>query len=98
MVRVVSTAPVSSRRLSPRSATQLPRTAQAQFDAGRLVPAGQQLEPGDLVFFGTDISRVDHVGIVVDNQGDMVDAPHTGADVRVERIWSDFVGATRPSG
>jgi hypothetical protein len=30
--------------------------------------------------------------------GEMVDAPHTGAVVRVEPIWTDgFVGATRPA-
>jgi hypothetical protein len=30
--------------------------------------------------------------------GDMVDAPHTGADVRVEPIFTrDYLGATRPA-
>ena len=57
---------------------QLPRIAQAQYDAGPPVPAGQPLQPGDLVFFGADTSHVDHVGIVI-NQTEMVDAPHTGA-------------------
>ena len=75
---------------------QLPRTAQAQYDAGPPVPAGQPLEPGDLVFFGTSTSNVTHVGIVI-GDGDMVDAPHTGADVRIESYdWPDYVGATRP--
>ena len=43
---------------------QLPRTAQEQYDAGPLVPAGEQLEPGDLVFFGNDPNNVSHVGIL----------------------------------
>jgi cell wall-associated NlpC family hydrolase len=61
----------------------LPRTAQAQYDAGPLVTPGALLEPGDLVFFGASTSRISHVGIYA-GTGQMVDAPHTGADVRVE--------------
>jgi cell wall-associated NlpC family hydrolase len=77
---------------------QLPRTAQEQFDAGPVVPDAQQLEPGDLVFFGTGASDVTHVGIMV-SQTEMVDAPHTGAVVRLEPYdWSDYLGATRPTG
>lgn len=65
----------------------LPRTAQEQRDATTLVGSGQPLEPGDLVFFGTGPSSVSHVGIYVGASGGMsfmVDAPHTGALVRVE--------------
>ena len=41
---------------------------------------------------------VDHVGIVVGG-GEMVDAPFTGAVVRVEPYdWPDYLGATRPGG
>ena len=75
----------------------LPRVAQAQYDAGPPVAAGQPLQPGDLVFFGTDTDHVAHVGIVV-NQTEMIDAPHTGALVRIEPYrWSDYLGATRPA-
>ena len=77
---------------------QLPRTAQEQYDAGPPVPAGRPLQPGDLVFFGPDLAHVDHVGILV-NATQMVDAPHTGAVVRVEPYrWSDYLGATDPAG
>jgi cell wall-associated NlpC family hydrolase len=41
----------------------IPRVAQDQFDAGPSVPAGQPLQPGDLVFFGTSDTAVDHVPI-----------------------------------
>jgi cell wall-associated NlpC family hydrolase len=78
----------------------LPRVAQAQYDAtaNDAVAAGQPLEPGDLVFFGTDLADVTHVGIVV-GSGEMVDAPHTGAVVRIESYeWPDFLGATRAAG
>ncbi len=62
----------------------LPRTAQEQYDAGPPVPAGAPLEPGDLLFFGLGPNDVTHVGIYVGG-GQMVDAPHAGADVRVEQ-------------
>jgi cell wall-associated NlpC family hydrolase len=76
----------------------LPRVAQAQYDAGPPVPAGQPLQPGDLVFFGADPAYVTHVGIVV-SPGEMVDAPHSGAVVRIEPYsWADYLGATRPAG
>jgi cell wall-associated NlpC family hydrolase len=82
----------------------LPRVAQDQFDAGPLVPRGAPVEPGDLVFFGSSPWAVTHVGLYVGN-GDMIDAPHTGAFVRVEPtptalgapFGSDtLVGITRP--
>ena len=75
----------------------LPRVAQAQFDAGPVVTGEGTIQPGDLVFFGTGAAGVDHVGLYV-GAGDMIDAPHTGADVRVESAnWPDLVGATRPA-
>jgi len=75
----------------------LPRVAQDQFDVGPRLARGATLEPGDLVFFGSSTSGVDHVGIVT-GPGEMVDAPHTGAVVRVEPIFSNgYVGATRPA-
>ncbi len=76
----------------------LPRVAQAQYDAGPPVASGQPLQPGDLVFFGADPADVTHVGIVV-SPGEMVDAPHSGAVVRIEPYsWTDYLGATRPAG
>ena len=76
----------------------LPRVAQAQYDAGPPLASGQPLQPGDLVFFGADRADVTHVGIVV-SPGEMVDAPHSGAVVRIEPYsWADYLGATRPAG
>jgi cell wall-associated NlpC family hydrolase len=58
-----------------------------------------QLEPGDLVFFAYNThspSTIHHVGIYVGG-GNMIDAPFTGADVRVEPYdRSDYIGAVRP--
>jgi hypothetical protein len=87
----------------------LPRVAQDQFDASPKLGAGTELLPGDLVFFGTGPEGVSHVGVylgVQDGRTYMVDAPHAGADVRVEAFpatpgakWGSdiFVGATRPA-
>jgi cell wall-associated NlpC family hydrolase len=84
----------------------LPRTAQAQYDATEKLGPSDPIEPGDLVFFGGGPSDIAHVGIALGN-GEMVDAPETGEDVRVESFptafgapWGDesYVGSTRPVG
>jgi cell wall-associated NlpC family hydrolase len=58
-----------------------------------------ELRPGDLVFFATntsDPSTIHHVGMYVGN-GEMIDAPFTGADVRYDSAFrSDYIGAVRP--
>lgn len=81
-----------------RAGGQLPRVAQTQHDTGPGLPVGTDPAPGDLVFFGTDTAHVTHVGIALGQQR-MVDAPHTGALVRVEPIagFGHYLGATRPS-
>ena len=60
---------------------QLPRTAQAQHDA--LNPSRGIVTSGDLLFFGSGSHGVTHVGIEI-GAGLMVDAPYTGAFVRIE--------------
>jgi cell wall-associated NlpC family hydrolase len=76
----------------------LPRVAQSQYDATALNPVPlDQVQPGDLVFFGADLADITHVGIVV-SPGEMVDAPHTGAVVRIESYdWPDYLAATGPA-
>ncbi len=59
------------------------------------------LEPGDLVFFDPgELSPglPGHVGIYI-GHGEMVDAPHTGTDVRIDALsgWPPPMGAARPS-
>jgi len=80
------------------SGIALPHNAAAQWYAGTHVPI-DQLQPGDLVFFATNLndpSTIHHVGIYIGN-GQMIDAPHTGAEVRVESYnWPDYIGAVRP--
>lgn len=73
----------------------LPHSAAAQANYGRKIPLNQ-LRPGDIVFFGSPIG---HNGIYLGG-GKMVDAPHTGARVRVESFgtwfgWERLVAARR---
>ena len=77
----------------------VPRTVGEQWRAGREVPPGTPLAPGDLVFFSTVNPGASHVGIAIGGD-EFVHAPsHTG-QVRVERFsapyWATrFVGARR---
>jgi cell wall-associated NlpC family hydrolase len=50
----------------------------------------RDLRPGDLVFFG-DASYSYHVGIYV-GDGEMIDAPSTGAVVRYDSISGAWIG------
>jgi cell wall-associated NlpC family hydrolase len=72
---------------------QLPHSASAQYDVVRWHVKRGQLRPGDLLFFYRPIS---HVAIFV-GDGKMVEAPHSGARVRVIQIyWQYFTAAARP--
>ncbi|XVS62036.1 NlpC/P60 family protein [Actinosynnema sp. CA-299493] len=76
----------------------LPRTAQAQYDAGPRVPAGQPLLPGDLVFYGAPDS-IHHVGLYI-GAGLMINAPTFGQPVQIDNYrydGDDYAGATRPA-
>ncbi|MGA2831232.1 MAG: C40 family peptidase, partial [Streptosporangiaceae bacterium] len=58
------------------------------------------LQRGDLLFYATnnaDPGTIHHVGIYIGG-GTMVDAPYTGADVRIDSIYApgDPIGAVRP--
>jgi peptidoglycan DL-endopeptidase CwlO len=71
----------------------LPHYSGAQINVGSRVSRGN-LEPGDLVFFGFPIH---HVGMYVGG-GDFIEAPYTGADVRISSLGNrgDYAGACRP--
>jgi cell wall-associated NlpC family hydrolase len=69
-----------------------------QWEEGAHV-AVSELRPGDLLFFAYDTSdpnTIHHVGMYIGN-GEMVEAPYTGADVRISSdARPDFIGAVRP--
>jgi cell wall-associated NlpC family hydrolase len=72
-----------------------------QWEEGPHVPLNE-LQRGDLLFYATDNSdpaTIHHVGIYIGN-GMMVDAPYTGAFVRIDSIYQPGIpiGAVRPAG
>jgi cell wall-associated NlpC family hydrolase len=70
----------------------LPHSSRAQYAATKRV-AREDLQPGDLVFFGRPIH---HVGMYVGN-GNMINSPQTGETVAVRSMARrDYVGAGRP--
>ncbi|HEX9063730.1 MAG TPA: NlpC/P60 family protein [Streptosporangiaceae bacterium] len=74
----------------------LPRDANRQAVHGTPV-SRNSLRPGDLVFFREGATGpIGHVGIYAGG-GMMIDAPHTGAPVRTESVWSfgNYAGARR---
>ncbi|GAB2973236.1 C40 family peptidase [Amycolatopsis acidiphila] len=73
-----------------KAGVSLPRTSSAQSSTGKAVPRSQ-LQPGDLVFFG---SPVHHVGIYL-GDGKMVHAPDTGDVVKISPLQNDYSGARR---
>jgi peptidoglycan DL-endopeptidase CwlO len=79
-----------------RAGVWLPRVSREQWNAGPHVGLGG-LAPGDLVFFAYNVgspSTIHHVG-----GGAMVEAPYSGARVRIASIGRrDYIGAVRPTG
>jgi cell wall-associated NlpC family hydrolase len=72
----------------------IPRTSQQQFAAGPRVYAPSVLLPGDLVFFQgapEPTPPPGHVGIYI-GDGKWVEAPYTGAVVRVETLDTGGTG------
>ncbi|MCI0386547.1 NlpC/P60 family protein [Streptomyces sp. CNQ085] len=65
-----------------QAGVSLPRTSQAQANAGTRIYSQSQLAPGDLVIFYGDLH---HVGFYAGN-GQVLHAPRTGANVRYESI------------
>ncbi len=71
----------------------LPHSSSAQISRGTRI-SRSNLQPGDLVFFG---SPIHHVGMYVGG-GDFIEAPYSGLSVRVVSLGrrSDYAGACRP--
>ena len=82
-------------RAYEQAGVRLPHSSRAQFNYGRSI-SRPNLQPGDLVFFGSPIS---HVGIYI-GAGKMVHAPRPGARVQIVEFGDSFgrkryVGARR---
>jgi cell wall-associated NlpC family hydrolase len=59
----------------------LPRVSRNQFHAGEQVPVSRVL-PGDMIFYQNPGAPIHHVAMYV-GDGKMIEAPYTGANVRV---------------
>jgi cell wall-associated NlpC family hydrolase len=76
----------------------IPRSSRDQFKAGDSVTK-DDLQDGDLVFFGSSTNNISHVGIYVGG-GKFVHAPRRGEEIRVTAVNESyfekhFVGARR---
>jgi len=76
----------------------IPRTSREQFKAGNPVNRGD-LKDGDLVFFGSSESSINHVGIYI-GSGKFVHAPRRGEEIKIASIDESyferrFIGARR---
>ncbi len=71
----------------------LSHNAAAQYYSTKHV-AKSALQPGDLVYFGRPIH---HVGIYIGG-GKFIEAPYTGARIRISNLSArhDYAGASRP--
>ncbi|MEW2291537.1 NlpC/P60 family protein [Streptomyces sp. NPDC006743] len=65
-----------------QAGVSIPRTSEAQANAGQRIYSQSQLQVGDLVLFYGDLH---HVGLYA-GKGMVLHAPHTGANVRYESI------------
>jgi len=84
-----------------RAGVQLLHYTGYQWEEGPHVPLNQ-LQRGDLLFYATntsDPSTIHHVAIYIGN-GMMVNAPYTGAFVRIDSMYAPggLIGAVRPAG
>ena len=72
----------------------------ASSGSGARVWQVSDMLPGDLVFYAyntADPATIHHVGIYI-GAGNMIDAPYTGANVRITPFMrGDFIGAVRPT-
>lgn len=81
-----------------KAGIRIPRVANDQYNTTSNHPSWDELEPGDLVFFGQkgNSRSIHHVGIYIGG-GKMLHAPRTGTKIRVNDVhyMNDYFGATR---
>jgi cell wall-associated NlpC family hydrolase len=76
-----------------RIGIHLSHSSREQIGEGQRV-SRKDLQPGDLVFFG---SPIHHVGMYAGG-GEMIEAPYSGARVRYASVdRHDYSGACRPN-
>lgn len=87
-----------TQRVFTENGMYIPRTADVQFEVGRVVPRGEE-QPGDLVFFETYCPGASHVGIYVGKHQFMHASSGAGyitfGDLRDEYFSRCYLGARR---
>lgn len=82
-----------------QAGVRLPRTSRAQYAGLPRVPLAQ-VQPGDLVFYATDVtqpSTIYHVSMYIGN-GLALYAPRTGSFVKIGAVgFGTIIGAARPT-
>lgn len=77
----------------------LPRVAADQYNVGQHVSLAQ-LQPGDLLFWATNVTdptTIHHVAMYL-GAGMMIEAPHTGSVVHIVPVYlNGYIGATDPT-
>jgi cell wall-associated NlpC family hydrolase len=80
-----------------KAGVTLPRSSRSQYTVGSPV-SRDQLQPGDLLFFGSSPATIHHVAMYI-GDGKMVHASTTGVPVKIQVFdRDDFVGAKRIAG
>ncbi|HBG2405084.1 TPA: C40 family peptidase [Clostridioides difficile] len=67
---------------------QIPRTAQSQSYAGKPVDKNN-LQAGDLVFFGSGVNDITHVGMYIGNR-QFIHSPQTGDVVKITSLDKEY--------
>ena len=81
-------------QLYQKYGVSIPHNAQAQFNQNLGVKVSrQELQPGDLVFFGSSVGNITHVGLYA-GDGKFIEEPRSGLNARVNTIAAHgrFVG------
>ncbi|MER5512760.1 bifunctional lytic transglycosylase/C40 family peptidase [Streptomyces sp. NPDC002766] len=80
-----------------KAGISLPRTAAEQYAASEPVKPGD-VRPGDLVFYGSTLSSIHHVGLYIGG-GWILDAPRPGTKVRFDPMdtMPDLIAVARPT-
>jgi len=77
-----------------KAGVSLSHSAQAQYSETTRVPISD-MQPGDIIFFGESTGSIGHNAMYVGG-GQMVEAAHTGTNIRIVPVRDGIVGAGRP--
>jgi len=77
-----------------KAGVSLSHSAQMQYSETTRVSVSD-MQPGDIIFFGSSTDSIGHNAMYV-GDGQMVEAAHTGTNIRIVPVRDGIVGAGRP--